>query len=168
MLLLGADDAEASALVDIARCQVETFGLNERADWYAAEILQGETTTGFKVIHKGALTAQVMLPLLGTFNVQNALATFAAASAYGIEPSVTASALARFLGVRRRLEVCGVVGGVTVYDDFAHHPSAVRENASGCSGCDEGRSTLGGLRTTVGYRVPENFSGAVCGCFKIC
>ncbi len=126
-LLLGSDNAEASALVDVASCPVETFGLSERADWCAAEILQCEETTEFALLHKGTSVAQVTLPLLGAFNVQNALATFAAAAAYGVEPSSIASALARFLGVQRRLEVCGVVNGVTVYDDFAHHPSAVRE-----------------------------------------
>ena len=129
-VLLGADDAEAVALAELAMCPVETFGLDDRADWRAAAIRPGQEKTAFELVHRGTSVARVTLPLLGTFNVRNALATFAAAATYGLAPSVTADALARFQGVRRRLEIRGVVAGVTVYDDFAHHPSAVRETLS--------------------------------------
>ena len=129
-VLVGADETEAAALAELAMCPVETFGLDDRADWRATAIRQGREQTAFELIHRGTSAARVTLPLLGTFNVRNALATFAAAAAYGLPPSVTADALARFQGVRRRLEIRGVVAGVTVYDDFAHHPSAVRETLS--------------------------------------
>jgi UDP-N-acetylmuramate: L-alanyl-gamma-D-glutamyl-meso-diaminopimelate ligase len=69
----------------------------------------------------------VVLPLLGAFNVRNALGAVAAAVCAGAPPAAAIAALGRFHGVRRRLEVRGVVRGVTVYDDFAHHPTAVRE-----------------------------------------
>jgi UDP-N-acetylmuramate: L-alanyl-gamma-D-glutamyl-meso-diaminopimelate ligase len=70
------------------------------------------------------------MQILGAFNVRNALGSMAAAAAVGVEPEVTAQALQSFRGVKRRLEVRGVEGQVTVYDDFAHHPTAVRETLS--------------------------------------
>ena len=81
----------------------------------------------FEIIHRGETVTRLTLPLLGTFNVRNALAATAAAAAVNVRPETTADALSRFLGVGRRLEVRGVVRDITVYDDFAHHPTAVRE-----------------------------------------
>src|SRR5205807_9886766 len=66
-------------------------------------------------------------PLIGDFNVRNCLAAIVAANAWGIERQTIANALATFQSVRRRLEVRGEVNGITVIDDFAHHPTAVRE-----------------------------------------
>ena len=70
-------------------------------------------------------------PLLGEHNVMNALAAIAAAHHVGVAPRVAAEALGRFRGVKRRMEVRGVVGGVTVYDDFAHHPTAIETTLAG-------------------------------------
>ena len=125
--LLCADDPEASALRDVAGCTVETFGVDESADWRATDIRHEATGTVFEIIHCGETVTRLTLPLLGTFNVRNALAAIAAAAAVDVRPETTADALSRFLGVRRRLEVRGVVRDITVYDDFAHHPTAVRE-----------------------------------------
>ena len=129
-VLLGADDEEALRLAEVALCEVETFGLHERADWRAAELRQTPHEIAFDLIYQGRKLSRVTLPLLGTFNVKNALAAVAATAKAGVDPSVTADALGRFQGVCRRLEVRGVVDGVTVYDDFAHHPSAVRASLS--------------------------------------
>ena len=125
--LLCADDPEAAALRDVAPCAVETFGVDESADWRAADIRHDATATVFEIIHHGEAVTRMTLPLLGTFNVRNALAATAAAAAVDVRPETTADALSRFLGVRRRLEVRGVARDITVYDDFAHHPTAVRE-----------------------------------------
>ena len=125
--LLCADDPEAAALRDVAPCAVETFGVTESADWRAADIRHDATATVFEIIHHGEAVTRMTLPLLGTFNVRNALAATAAAAAVDVRPETTADALSRFLGVRRRLEVRGVARDITVYDDFAHHPTAVRE-----------------------------------------
>ena len=130
-LILGADDPEASRLGLNARCPVETFGLDESADWRATNLETSAGRTSFDLVQSGSLVTRVELPLLGAFNVRNALATIAAGSAMGVDPAGTARALAGFAGVRRRLEVRGVVRGVTVYDDFAHHPSAVRAALAG-------------------------------------
>ena len=78
----------------------------------------------------GATIARVDLPLLGAFNVRNALAAIAAGAAAGVAPDRLAAALRTFRGVRRRLEFSGVGRGVSLYDDFAHHPTAVRETVA--------------------------------------
>ena len=69
--------------------------------------------------------------LLGEHNLMNALAAIAAARHVGVPPERAAKALAKFRGVKRRMEVRGVVGGVTVYDDFAHHPTAIETTLAG-------------------------------------
>ncbi len=126
-LLLGADDPGAGKLADHAHCPVETFGLGPDADWRADGIDYRSDRTVFDVRHGGATVARVTLPLLGAFNVRNALAAVAAGAAVGVSAVALAGALATFRGVRRRLERSGVGGGVTIYDDFAHHPTAVRQ-----------------------------------------
>ena len=126
-LLLGADDAGARALAGAAHCPVETFGLAAGADWRAVDATSRGGRTRFGVEHAGARVADVDLPLIGAFNVRNALASIAAAAAVGVAPAAAAAGLSTFRGVRRRLERRGVARGVAVYDDFAHHPTAVRE-----------------------------------------
>ena len=126
-LIVCADDPEARALVDGAPCVVETFGFDPSATWGAKDVTYGVNGTTFDVVHDGAVIGRVVLPLLGAFNVKNALAALAAAAAVGSSGDPVTSALDSFRGVKRRLEVRGVAAGVTVYDDFAHHPTAVRE-----------------------------------------
>ncbi|MCY4659729.1 MAG: UDP-N-acetylmuramate:L-alanyl-gamma-D-glutamyl-meso-diaminopimelate ligase [Acidobacteria bacterium] len=126
-VLLGADDEEARGLAAAAHCPVETFGVAPGADWRAVDVSSRSGRTRFTVEHAGEHVAQVDLPLIGAFNVRNALAATAAATAVGIPPEKAAAGLSTFRGVRRRLERRGVARGVEVYDDFAHHPTAVRE-----------------------------------------
>jgi len=119
---------ESPALVEIlgtARCRVETFGLHEGADWRAVDVRSGPGGARFHLVVRGRDEGEVGLALAGEHNVRNALAALAAAAAEGVPLERAAGALGRFRGVKRRLEVRGVAGGVTVYDDFAHHPTAV-------------------------------------------
>ena len=119
---------ESPALVEMigrARCRVETFGLHEGADWRAVDVRSGADGARFRLLLKGEDRGEVHLALAGEHNVRNALAALAVASAEGVALERAAAALARFGGVKRRLEVRGEAGGVTVYDDFAHHPTAV-------------------------------------------
>ena len=126
-LLLCADDPEAVRLSDDAPCAVESFGLVADADWRAENIRYEARATIFDVRHRGDEIGTVTLPLLGRFNVRNALGATAASVSAGASCASVLDALSTFRGVRRRLEVRGVARGVTVYDDFAHHPTAVRE-----------------------------------------
>jgi UDP-N-acetylmuramate: L-alanyl-gamma-D-glutamyl-meso-diaminopimelate ligase len=92
---------------------------------------------GVEVFHGRELQGRLEWALLGDHNRLNALAAIAAARHAGVEPRAAIEALRRFGGVRRRMEIRGAARGVTVYDDFAHHPSAIR-------------TTVAGLRAKVG------------------
>ena len=131
LLLVGADSRAALEMKAEAPCPVETFGLAREADWRATAVEPGPDGTTLTVEHRGARIGRVRAPLVGAFNVRNVLAAFAAARAAGVEAAAVIEAIPRFAGVRRRLEVRGRARGVTVYDDFAHHPTAVRETLSG-------------------------------------
>ena len=85
----------------------------------------------FDVLEHGAKVAQVKWPLSGVHNQLNALAALAAAQHVGVSPAQGAAALGEFRNVKRRMEVCGTVGSITVYDDFAHHPTAIRTTVDG-------------------------------------
>jgi UDP-N-acetylmuramate: L-alanyl-gamma-D-glutamyl-meso-diaminopimelate ligase len=106
---------------------LETFGTAADAKWQAREIQFIDGMTRFTVVRDGAEWAKFSTPLLGEFNVRNCLAVIVAAAAWGVSPETIAQALATFKSVRRRLEVRGEVSGITIIDDFAHHPTAVRE-----------------------------------------
>lgn len=107
--------------------QVETFGTSEDARWQARGIRFQDGMTQFRVFRDGARWAEFQTPIIGDFNVRNCLAAIAAADAWEVDRKTIASALATFKSVRRRCEVRGEVKGITVIDDFAHHPTAVRE-----------------------------------------
>ena len=131
LLLLGADNPEALALRAKAHSRVETFGLAEDADWHAYDLEVAGASTRFKVRRAGSSAGAFELPLLGAYNVRNALAAIAVGAAIGLSTDTMAASLRRFKGVRRRLELRGTVRGVAVYDDFAHHPTAIAETLAG-------------------------------------
>jgi UDP-N-acetylmuramate: L-alanyl-gamma-D-glutamyl-meso-diaminopimelate ligase len=126
-LLLGADSDEARRLAALARSPVETFGLAPDADWRATGVHPLPTGTRFELTHAGERLGHFDVPLYGTHNVRNALAALAVGHAAGLTPDVMRDGLSRFTGVRRRLELRGTARGVAVYDDFAHHPTAILE-----------------------------------------
>ena len=107
--------------------QLETFGASNDAKWQARDIDHSGELTSFHVFRGGHQWGQFRIPLIGDFNVLNSLAVIIAADAWGIERRAITDALATFRNVRRRAEVRGEESGVTVIDDFAHHPTAVRE-----------------------------------------
>ncbi len=126
LVLLGVDSADAAALKANARSRVQTFGTAADAEWRASDIrIKGGTR--FRVHHGAVDCGDFTMGLLGEHNVRNALAAIAVGVDLGLEIDALRQALAAFKGVKRRLEVVGEGGGVTVYDDFAHHPTAVDE-----------------------------------------
>ncbi len=131
LLLLGADNGEALALRLRAHCRIETFGLSDGVDWQAHDLKVASGSTTFSVRSGGAPAGTFELPLLGAYNVRNALAAIAVGSAVGLSIDTMAASLRRFKGVRRRMELRGMVRGVAVYDDFAHHPTAIAETLAG-------------------------------------
>ena len=134
LLLLGADSPHAHALASMAVSPVETFGLDAQSMWRASAIEHRDGLTRFDVHRHGTLFGRFESPLLGVHNVRNALAAIATGAFVGIEASRLVEGLKQFRGIKRRLETVGVARGVSVLDDFAHHPTAVHE-------------TLGALRT---------------------
>jgi UDP-N-acetylmuramate: L-alanyl-gamma-D-glutamyl-meso-diaminopimelate ligase len=131
LVLLGADNADAVALRSRAHCRVETFGLSDGADWQAHDLVTSGTSTTFSVRRGGSPIGQFEMPLLGAFNVRNTLAAIAVGAAIGLNTDSMREGLRCFKGVRRRLELRGTEGGVSVYDDFAHHPTAIAETLEG-------------------------------------
>ncbi|HEX5092218.1 MAG TPA: UDP-N-acetylmuramate:L-alanyl-gamma-D-glutamyl-meso-diaminopimelate ligase [Burkholderiales bacterium] len=128
----GTDAALARVLARGCWTPVERFG--EGADW---EAVDPDGRNGFEVRWKGAALGRVAWSQAGAHNRMNALAAIAAARHAGVTPDEAMAALSEFRGVRRRLERRGEARGVTVYDDFAHHPTAIQ-------------ATLEGLRARVG------------------
>jgi UDP-N-acetylmuramate: L-alanyl-gamma-D-glutamyl-meso-diaminopimelate ligase len=127
LLLLGIDSAEAASMRAFARSPVQTFGLVDDADWYGYDLQVTAAGTSFSVRAEGTSFGRFRVPLAGAHNVRNALAAIAVGRAVGLDAQTMVDALARFEGVKRRLEALGTVAGVTVYDDFAHHPTAIAE-----------------------------------------
>ncbi|MBO0911827.1 MAG: UDP-N-acetylmuramate:L-alanyl-gamma-D-glutamyl-meso-diaminopimelate ligase [Acidobacteria bacterium] len=109
-----------------AFCPVERYGCRELAGWRIGNLeFQGERTR-WSVARQGKAWAEFEFSLAGEYNVSNATAAAAMAANYGIEPQVIAHALSTFKSVKRRLEVKAEVKGITIIDDFAHHPTAIR------------------------------------------
>ena len=131
LLLLGADSPDALALKKVAVSPVQTFGLAESADWRASDVSVSAAGQAFHVWHVGTRFGNMSMPLFGLHNVRNALAAIAVAHAVAMPAKVIAEGLLQFKGVKRRLEIFGEVNGVTVYDDFAHHPTAIAETLAG-------------------------------------
>ncbi len=131
LLLVGADDREAMGVRGAAKCRVETFGLSAGADWQAYDVKAQPGGMSFSVRYNNGSLGRYEVALLGAHNVRNALAAIAVGHATGLTPPVLAEALASFKGVRRRLQLRGMAREIAVYDDFAHHPTAIAETLAG-------------------------------------
>jgi len=143
-IIVNGDDAELATTLKLG-CWTprESFALPKAAggagadaEW-SALIAPGSAASRFTVLCRGKTVGEVNWPLLGEHNVMNALAAIAAARHVDVDPARAARALGAFRGVKRRMEIRGMVHGITVYDDFAHHPTAIE-------------TTLSGLRARVG------------------
>ncbi len=129
LLLTCADDPGAMELT--AFCPVQTFGLARGAAWTARDLRFEPERTAFTALRDGASFGDLEIPLRGEHNVRNALAALAVGVHLGLTVPELREALAAFKGIRRRLTVRGVVDDVTVFDDFAKHPTEVRETLRG-------------------------------------
>jgi UDP-N-acetylmuramate: L-alanyl-gamma-D-glutamyl-meso-diaminopimelate ligase len=137
-------DAEASGpalrkAAEKALCPVETFGFGDENDWVANGVSAEGDGMRYVVKHRGQVVGDFHLAATGRHNVLNAMAATAVAQGRGISAAVIAEALATFRSVKRRMDVKGEIGGVTVVDDFAHHPTAVRATIEAARGRWPGR-----------------------------
>ena len=130
LLLLGADNDHTLALRDVSVSPVLTFGFSNGADWQAYNVAVINGRTRFSVRQRGREFGEFELQLPGAHNVSNALGAIAVGAHRGLDSDALADGLKAFQGIKRRLEVLGIVDGVTIFDDFAHHPTAVRETLS--------------------------------------
>ena len=122
-LLLGnGDDANLSPLLNVTHCPVKRFGLGEDNAVRGFNLRYGSTATEFEIP-----SFKFHLNLVGELNVRNALAVVAGAKHCGLSNKQIQSAFDTFTGIKRRMEVRGIAGGVTIVDDFGHHPTAIRE-----------------------------------------
>jgi UDP-N-acetylmuramate: L-alanyl-gamma-D-glutamyl-meso-diaminopimelate ligase len=121
--------ANAKRLMSFARSKVETYSAQDEieSDWHSRWIQLGPAGASFEVEYRGKVEIRVTLPAAGRHNVENALGVYAACRALGLKPDQIAAGFRSFLGVKRRQELRGEIKGVAVIDDFAHHPTAVRE-----------------------------------------
>src|SRR5450631_1520455 len=110
-----------------AFCRVERYGFTAEADWQMRNLRHVDGRTQWELLHNGAPWTQLEMHLAGEHNALNATAAAALAAGQGISKESIQSALASFKSVKRRLEVRDVIDGVTIIDDFAHHPTAIRE-----------------------------------------
>ena len=121
-LLANGDDPNLAALLNVTHCPVKRFGLGEQNAVRAFNMRLGPTASEFEIP-----SAKFHINLVGELNVRNALAVVACAKHCGLKNSQIQAAFDTFKGIRRRMEVRGIAGGVTVVDDFGHHPTAIRE-----------------------------------------
>jgi UDP-N-acetylmuramate: L-alanyl-gamma-D-glutamyl-meso-diaminopimelate ligase len=108
---------------------LEYFDADMQAAWHAQNSLPD--CSEFDLVCDGDMVGRVKWELIGRHNLANALAALAAARHAGVPPRVAIQALSNFKNVKRRMELCGEVNGVRVYDDFAHHPTAIKTTLEG-------------------------------------
>lgn len=139
LLIAGIESPALDEILSKARSRVATFGLNEvsHAMWQARAIALGADGSAFDVVREEVRLGRISMSASGNHNVRNALAATIACLEAGASFEQVANAFSAFRGVKRRLELRGSVNDIHVYDDFAHHPTAVRE-------------TIAALRSRIG------------------
>jgi UDP-N-acetylmuramate: L-alanyl-gamma-D-glutamyl-meso-diaminopimelate ligase len=125
IIIANGDDSNVKTVLENAPAPVITFGLGSENTWRAEAIRQESSMTSFELWKDSEMIAVIRLPLLGEFNVRNALAVIAASVHYGISLAQIQTAFETFRSVKRRLEHIETIGGIDLYDDFAHHPTAI-------------------------------------------
>src|SRR2546427_1753941 len=122
LLLANGDDPNLARLLNVTHCPVKRFGFGESNAVQAFNMRYGPTATEFEIP-----SFKFHINLLGELNVRNALAVIACAKHCGLKNHQIQAAFDTFKGIKRRMEVRGIAGGVTIVDDFGHHPTAIRE-----------------------------------------
>ena len=125
-LLAAFSDKNAKDILSNASCQVETYGFSSSADWVINNYKFIDGKGYFTLIHQGVKVANFYIPMIGKHNIENATSVAAMSLKLGLTTQEIQKGLQTFKGIKRRQEVLGVKSGVTVIDDFAHHPTAIR------------------------------------------
>ncbi|HID97110.1 MAG TPA: UDP-N-acetylmuramate:L-alanyl-gamma-D-glutamyl-meso-diaminopimelate ligase [Thermodesulfobacteriaceae bacterium] len=170
VLVACADWPDVMEVSRAARCRVITYGTEKHAQWRLADLEISKHRTAFSAVHQGDRWGRISINLPGRHNALNALATAALGDYLGIKKETITAGLAGCRGVRRRQEIKGEIGGITVIDDFAHHPRAVRETLAALRAAYPGRRLIAVFepRTNTSRRsvfqdvYPSSFTSADC------
>ena len=133
LLVVNGADLGMHEVIASARCRVETFGLGGQWDWHAENLESRAGRFAFDVYRRGAFYVSVRLELAGRHHVLNALAAMALCTWAGAPAEAVSAALGRFQGASRRMEILGQAAGVTVVDDYAHHPTEIQATLKAAS-----------------------------------
>lgn len=139
LIVANRDDENVAEVLSEARCEVQSYGLNAGADWQLRAPSYTNEHTSCELHFRGRPFMDLLIRQPGLYNCLNAAAVAAVMHHLGFEPKAIAGGLQEFDGVKRRQEIRGVLNGITVIDDFAHHPTAVRETLQGLKQMYDGR-----------------------------
>ncbi len=151
LLLASAHDRNAMSVLRGASCRKQTFAVGIEADWRAENLAVERGKYSFDVVRSGGSIGRASLAIPGVHNVLNALAASAVSVELGVEFGVVADALGEFSGAARRFAIAGAYGGVTVIDDYAHHPTEIQVTLKAA------RDYFGGKRIWVVFQ-PHQYS----------
>lgn len=127
-VIIAASDADSvREVLAGARAKVESYGFRDGAVWRVSDVAFDPEGTQFTVWRRDERVARVRMPMHGRHNVENVLGAIAVCANLGVAPELASRAMTEFRGVKRRQELRGEAAGMAVIDDFAHHPTAVRE-----------------------------------------
>jgi UDP-N-acetylmuramate: L-alanyl-gamma-D-glutamyl-meso-diaminopimelate ligase len=126
-LAVGADSPAALEVCENSLCRRETFGIETDSDWTAKNIEQSAGGCEFEIVYNGKPFLHASLKMFGNYNILNALGAAAVLNHIGLAPEAIRKGLETFAGVRRRMQLRAETAGIRIYEDFAHHPTAVRE-----------------------------------------
>lgn len=126
-LIACTDDPVVAEIADLCTGSLISYGINAHCRWQLRDLVVSGLTSSFTVVKDGVVFGKFFLPMPGMHNGLNALAVIALMDHLGIDQAAIRQGLASFEGVKRRQQIRGEVNGVTVLDDFAHHPTAVKE-----------------------------------------
>lgn len=161
LVVANADDPEVVELAKLAPCRVETYTLGDvKADW------KGVSSPGkLSVAGPGGYRAELTHTLVGGHQGWNLLAALAASASFGVDAEKAARAVADFAGVKRRAEKVGEAGGVTVFDDFAHHPTAIKSTLAGFRALFPGRRIIAAVEPRSNTMRRKIFAESLPGAF---
>ena len=131
ILFAADDDPHVREVIRGLSCPVSLYGLDSLARWHAEQVRFDSKGVSFRVMDGRRDLGLFRSPLVGRHNLVNALGVIGLATALGLSPDAIKKGIESFQGVKRRQEVVGQVNGVIVMDDFAHHPTAIRETLAG-------------------------------------
>lgn len=165
-LLVEHSDVHARDIVDQAPCTVETYGFSPQADWHIDSFRFENGISHFSLAHGGKKVGDFRLPMIGRHNTLNCAAVLALTLKLGVPAKALATGLKEFKGIKRRQEIVGVKNGVTVIDDFAHHPTAISLTIAAVKSAYPGRRVWAVMEPRSVTTRRKTFQTQLPGCFR--